>query len=60
VENVEKKYYPLYRELYLYANEKAYDGEVKSFIDFCISKAGQDMMEKSGFIPVDRINKPAN
>ncbi|MBP7734835.1 MAG: PstS family phosphate ABC transporter substrate-binding protein [Spirochaetes bacterium] len=57
VENAEKKYYPLSRELYLYANEKVYAGDVKSFIDFCTSKTGQDMMKKAGFIPVDLINK---
>jgi phosphate transport system substrate-binding protein len=58
LENVEKKYYPLYRELYLYVNEKVYNGDVKLFIDYCTGKAGQDMIEKAGFIPVGRINKP--
>ncbi len=57
-ENVEKGYYPLYRELYLYVNEKSYKGNVKSFIEYCMGKSGQDLIEKTGFIPVNRMNIP--
>ena len=58
LENIEKGYYPLYRGLYLYVNEKSYRGEVKAFVDFCTGKTGQDIIEKNGFIPVSRLNKP--
>ena len=57
IENVETKLYPLYRELYLYVNEKSYNGAIKSFIEFVLSKKGQDMMQQKGFIPVARLNK---
>ena len=57
IENVETKIYPLYRELYLYVNDKSYTGTVKSFIEFVLSKKGQDMMQQKGFIPVARLNK---
>jgi phosphate transport system substrate-binding protein len=58
LENIEKGYYPLYRELYLYVNEKSYTGVIKSFIDFSMNKSGQDLIEKTGFIPVSRMSKP--
>ncbi len=57
LENVEKSYYPLCRELYFYTTEKKYSVNVQSFIDFCMTKKGQDIIEKAGFIPVGRINK---
>ena len=55
LENIEKNYYPLYRELYLYMNEKSYKGQVKSFVDYIVSKQGQAILQQNGFIPVDRI-----
>jgi phosphate transport system substrate-binding protein len=58
MENIEKGYYPLHRELYIYVNEKSFAGDVKSFIDFCMDKSGQNLIEKSGFIPVTRMTKP--
>lgn len=57
LENVEKGYYPLYREIYLYVNEKSYKVDVKAFMDFALNKSGQDLIEKSGFIPLARLNK---
>ncbi len=57
LENVEKSYYPLCRELYFYTNGKKNKAEVQSFIDFCMTEKGQDIIEKAGFIPVGRINK---
>jgi len=57
LENVEKSYYPLCRELYFYTTEKKHSVEVQSFIDFCMTKEGQNIIEKAGFIPVERINK---
>jgi ABC-type phosphate transport system, periplasmic component len=58
MEIVEKGYYPLYRELYLYVNDKSYKGEIKSFIEFIMSTSGQDLLQKAGFVPVSRMNKP--
>jgi phosphate transport system substrate-binding protein len=58
-DNVEKGYYPLYRELYLYTNEKSYKGNIKIFIDLIMGKQGQKLIEKAGFIPVTTMLKPA-
>jgi len=57
MENVETKAYPLFRELYFYVNEKTYTGTIKSFIDFVLSKNGQDILKQHGFIPVARIQR---
>jgi len=59
LENIEKGYYPLYRELYLYVNEKSGRGGVKAFIDYCMGKTGQELLEKNGFIAVSRLTRPA-
>jgi phosphate transport system substrate-binding protein len=57
LENVEKNYYPLCRELYLYINEKSYSGQIKSFIDFVLSKNGQEILQHNGFIPISSMKK---
>jgi phosphate transport system substrate-binding protein len=57
VENVEKNYYPLYRELYLYLNETSYTGQIKSFIEFILSNKGQDILRQHGFLPISRLKK---
>jgi phosphate transport system substrate-binding protein len=41
--------YPLSRPLYMYTNGKP-KGTVKYFIDFVLSKEGQELIEKNGFI----------
>ena len=56
-ENVVNGYYPLYRELYLYVNERSYSGVIKAYIDFILSKKGQDIIQTSGFIPVALMKK---
>ena len=56
-ENVVKGYYPLYRELYLYVNERSYKGVIKAYIDFILSKKGQDIIQTGGFIPVALMKK---
>lgn len=57
LENVEKNYYPLCRELYLYVNEKSYTGQIKTFVDFVLSKNGQEIIHKYGFIPLNSMKK---
>jgi phosphate transport system substrate-binding protein len=57
VENVEKKYYPLYRELYVYVNEKSYKGRVKTFIEYVIGNKGQEIIKQSGFITVTGLTQ---
>jgi phosphate transport system substrate-binding protein len=58
-ESVEKGYYPLYRELYLYVNDKSYKEDIKLFIEFIMSTSGQDLLQKAGFVPVSHMNKPS-
>ena len=43
--------YPLSRDLYLYT-AGAPTGDAKAFIDFCLSPAGQSVVEKVGYFPV--------
>ncbi|GAB7022028.1 phosphate ABC transporter substrate-binding protein [Salidesulfovibrio brasiliensis] len=52
VENAINKSYPLSRGLNLYtAGEPT--GEVKKFIDFCMSAEGQAIVQEVGFVPVN-------
>jgi len=45
------KSYPLSRPTFLYtAGEPA--GNVKAFIDFCLSPAGEAIISKAGFVPL--------
>ncbi|HOO72233.1 MAG TPA: phosphate ABC transporter substrate-binding protein [Spirochaetota bacterium] len=44
--------YPLQRELYLYTRNGSVKKEVKSFIIFLLSRQGQDIIRKAGFIPL--------
>jgi phosphate transport system substrate-binding protein len=55
IDNVEKKYYPLYRELYVYVDEKSFKGQIKSFIELLLSTKGQKILQQYGFIPVNRL-----
>lgn len=55
--NIENKAYPLCRELYLYVNEKAYTGAIKSFVEFVLSQNGQEIIKENGFIPVARLHR---
>lgn len=50
-ENVLNKTYKLSRHLYMYTNGEP-KGEVKNFIDFVLSPAGQDIVESVGFIRI--------
>lgn len=50
-ENVKSGKYPLARPLYMYTRA-APAGEVKEFIDFCLSPAGQAIVTQVGYFPV--------
>lgn len=50
-ENVLRKYYKLYRELYLYYDESARKEAIHGFIDFVRGKEGQDILHRAGIIP---------
>lgn len=47
-ENVRSRKYPIWRYLYFYTNGKP-SGDVKKFIDFCLSTKGQQLAEEVGY-----------
>ncbi len=51
IENVIKGKYPISRPLFLYTNGEP-QGLVKKFIDFCLSKQGQEIVLKTDFVPI--------
>ena len=53
IENVVKNKYPISRPLFLYTNG-APQGLVKKFVDFTLSKEGQDIVLKTDFVPINR------
>lgn len=53
IENVLKGKYPISRPLFLYTNGEP-KGLVKKFIDFCLSKEGQEIVLKTDFVPIKR------
>jgi phosphate transport system substrate-binding protein len=50
-ENVKSGKYPLARPLFMYTRAKP-SGEVKEFIDFCLSPAGQGIVTQVGYFPI--------
>ena len=50
-ENVASGKYPLSRPLFMYTRAKP-AGEVKAFIDFCLSPDGQKIVTQVGYFPV--------
>ena len=50
-ENILSGQYPISRYLYLYVRERP-EGELKEFIDFILSKKGQEVVANEGFFPV--------
>jgi len=52
IENVIKGKYPISRPLFLYTNG-APEGLVKKFVDFVLSKDGQDIVLATDFVPVN-------
>jgi len=53
IENVVSGKYPISRPLFLYANGEP-QGLIKKFIDFCLSKEGQDIVLKTDFVPINK------
>lgn len=51
VENAANKSYPIVRPLYYYYNARD-ESQVAPLIDFILSPKGQDIIKKSGYIPV--------
>ncbi|MBN2584933.1 MAG: phosphate ABC transporter substrate-binding protein [Planctomycetes bacterium] len=54
LENVRDKHYALARTLNIYTLGQA-QGEVKKYIDWILSPAGQDIVRKAGYIAVDDL-----
>lgn len=53
IENVISGKYPISRPLFLYTNGTP-ENLVKKFVDFCLSKEGQDIVLATDFVPVKR------
>ena len=51
VENVANKSYSISRALYWYTNGEP-QGDIKTFVDYALSPAGQEIVKKEGFVPV--------
>jgi len=43
--------YPIWRYLYMYTPVKP-RGDIKAYIDWCLSEAGQKIVEESGYVPL--------
>lgn len=53
IENVISGKYPISRPLFLYTNGEP-QGLVKKFVDFCLSKEGQEIVLKTDFVPIKK------
>jgi phosphate transport system substrate-binding protein len=53
IENVINGKYPISRPLFVYTNGEP-QGLVRKFIDFCLSKEGQDIVLKTDFVPITK------
>ena len=53
IENVINGKYPISRPLFLYTNGEPKE-LAKKFVDFCLSKEGQDIVLKTDFVPVSK------
>jgi len=51
IEKVVNGKYPISRPLFLYTNGEP-QGPVKKFVDFCLSKEGQDIVLETDFVPI--------
>jgi len=61
IQNIVRGMYPLYRDLYLYTRGPA-DGQVKDFIEWIGTPAGQEVVDQQGFVPLfyrpERLDEP--
>jgi len=55
-ETVRSGKYPIARALHCYTNGNP-TGNIKKFLDFCLSKKGQDIVRKEGFVPITQEEK---
>jgi phosphate transport system substrate-binding protein len=55
IENVINGKYPISRPLFLYTNCEP-QGLLKKFVDFILSKEGQEIVIKTDFVPVVNVN----
>jgi len=53
IENVLSGKYPISRPLFLYTNDQP-QGLIKKFVDYALSKEGQDIVVKTDFVPVKK------
>lgn len=53
IDNVVNGKYPISRPLFLYTNGEP-KGIVQKFVDFCLSKEGQEIVLKTDFVPVNK------
>lgn len=52
---VQKGIYPYVQPVWLYARAKSANAAIERFIQFARSKAGQEIVESVGFVPVDLV-----
>ena len=52
IENGKSAVYPLSRKLYIYVNESKISGQTQKYVDFLLSKEGQQIVKEAGFIPI--------
>jgi len=53
IENVLSGKYPISRPLFLYTNNQP-KGLIKKFVDYALSKEGQDIVVKTDFVPTKK------
>jgi phosphate transport system substrate-binding protein len=53
IENVVSGKYPISRPLFLYTNGEP-QGLIKKFVDYVLSKAGQEIVVKTDFVPIQK------
>ncbi len=57
VENASDRSYPIARPLFMYTNGEP-QGEIKKYMDWILSNAGQCILKKKGYAPVRNVSCP--
>jgi len=52
ISNIISDKYPISRPLYIYTKSQP-EGKIKDFIDFALSKRGQEIVKETDFVPVN-------